>query len=391
MPGKLEIFRKAFAGSYRAEPQHIARAPGRIELLGNHTDYNLGEVLGMTVDRELFVGVRARKDDRFCFRSENEKQRQVEWSRDDGSITRHNGKEESWVNYPLGVLKLMIQDGMEVNHGFDLGVWSDLPAGAGMSSSAALEAATALALGKLYHFPMEGRTLVKLCWRAETEFVGMPCGILDQSVVVHGQCGKVVWIDCKRGSIKNFPLPQGCGFWIFNTAEKHSLVDSLYAQRNRECMEARSTLKTIYPEMEGLCDLAPEQVEREREILGEDPLKRALHVTGENRRVRDAVSMLEKNSGDLSRLGDLFWESHESSRNLFENSTEHLDFLVEHLKLKPGVHGARLTGGGFGGAVLALCDPSFRNETAREIDEAYEREFGKALTSMRVKTAPGAS
>lgn len=381
----------AFQEAFGQLPQVTAWAPGRLELLGNHTDYNLGEVLGITVDRGVWVSVRRRKDLRVLLRSGAAGPAPVEVEAAEASIPRRTVRAESWANYPLGVREVMRESGLALDFGFELYVESNLPAGAGMSSSAALEVATALALGALagHEFANHGE-LVRLCRKAENEYVGMPCGILDQSVVVYGDRGRVVWINCATGDTDTLALPPGPSFWIFNTAEKHELIDSLYAERHRECMEACARLREALPSLEGLALAPKEALKRHAELLSPTLLARARHVVEENERVREARRLLQHEHPDAGALGRLMTASHHSSRTQFANSTDHLDFLVERLGRCPGIYGARLTGGGFGGAVLALADEAFSPEKAEAVSRDYEKAFGVVLTAFPVETGLGA-
>lgn len=391
MNEKREHTSRWFLETFGALPEIVAWAPGRLELLGNHTDYNLGEVLGLTVDRGIRVSIRRREGGRECrLESATPGMAPVRIALDGKPMNRRAGKNEAWVNYVLGVWQELRAEGLGELPGFDLGVESTLPAGAGMSSSAALEVATALALYALGgKAPPDQRQLARLCRRAENDFVGMPCGILDQGVVVYGDRNRVVCIDCKTEAIEALPLPAGLRFWVFNTAEKHALVDSLYAERHRECLQARDAMRTALPGLEGLADLSPEALSTHAGLLSETLRKRARHVVYENARVKRARRLLQSGVEDGRELGQLLLASHASSRTDFENSTDHLDFVVDHLRDCPALLGARLTGGGFGGAVLALAGSDFTAESAASVARAYNAEFGLPLTSFAVETGAG--
>jgi galactokinase len=245
--------------------------------------------------------------------------------------------------------------------GFDLLVDSDLPAGAGLSSSAALELATALALLELVKSPPLSAELLALLGRhAENKYVGVPCGILDQGTSAFGAEGELVYIDCRGPTFQRVPFPASAHLWIFNTREKHALVDGLYATRHRECTEAAVTLAIPY-----LTDLTPAQFAAQSGQLAPVVAKRAQHVIEEHARVHAAVAALQ--SGDLVATGRLLTASHRSSQHLFENSTPSLDRLVDALEKHPAVYGARLTGGGFGGAVMALTRDTFTPADAQGI------------------------
>ncbi len=380
--GEMDAIFALFEERFGSQPEVAARAPGRIEFLGNHTDYNGGAVLGAAVNRELRVAVGRSAD------------RSIELASDSGSVVRltldgrlPRSGGEVWANYPLGVLDQLVKRGMSTPHGFRLQVTSNLPAGAGLSSSAAFELATGLALSALYGHEIERLELIRLARAAENAFVGVPCGILDQGVSGYGRRDGLVAIDCRDETFSTVPLPAGTRFWIFNTNKKHALVDSLYSVRNRECQEAARLLRATAEEP--LAHLEPVVVESRQQALGAEKTRRALHVTREHRRVREAQRLL--GMGDLEGVGGLLLASHESSRTLFENSIPELDFLVEALAGQPGVLGARLTGGGFGGAALAWVRESFTEAQAQAVAEAYEKQFSLKPDVLAIEPADGAA
>jgi galactokinase len=369
------LFRKTFGG----DPAVITCAPGRIEFIGNHTDYNAGTVLGASIDRAVCVAARERTDGSIRLVSDHAPQ---VVTADAKAPTRQSG-EATWANYPLGVLIALEGRGLPRAGGFELAVVSDVPVGAGLSSSAALELATALALGAMREFDPPRAELVQACREAENKFVGVPCGILDQGVSGFGRRDHLVHIDCRGPSFSTIPLPPGVHFWIFNTHTKHALVDSLYATRHRECMDAAEVLKVAW-----LADLTPAQVSAAHSRLPETTWKRARHVVEEIARVAEMGEVLAR--GDLPAAGRLLSASHESSRTLFENSTPELDFLVDALRGRTGVHGARLTGGGFGGAVMAMTDATFNAQDALAVASAYAQRFGSKPDILSCATADGA-
>jgi galactokinase len=337
----------------------MARAPGRIEFIGNHTDYNGGAVLGAAIDRFVTVAAAPAPAGRFRVRSTGG-QSPVELT---AAPTERLAGEAAWANYPLGVWRALGDFKLPRPEGFDLLVDSDLPAGAGLSSSAALELATALALLKLAGGKIAPAQLAQLGRHAENTYVGVPCGILDQGTSAHGAAGHLVHIDCRGPVFARVPLPADTHLWIFNTREKHALVDGLYAARHRECMEAAQALGVTW-----LTDLDPAQLHAVEGRLTVVQMRRARHVVEEHARVHAAISALEQ--GDLKQVGHLLTASHRSSQHLFENSTPVLDRLVDLLEPHPAVLGARLTGGGFGGAVMALTRASFTAADARRIADA---------------------
>lgn len=367
------------------EPTAIGYAPGRIEVIGNHTDYNGGSVLGAAVDMGIHVAAGLREDLE-CHLTSAEFESEVMAPLD--SLSPRSGV-ESWANYSLGIAHTLMAEGYPITNGFHLATASTLPSGAGMSSSAALELATACALAALFGFELDRATLARIGRKTENDFVGVPCGILDQGVSAFGAEDHLVHIDCLTETFRQIPMPSGCQFWIFNSNKKHSLVASHYSDRHRECVEAFEILKKASPDAACLAHIDPAIVQQQREALGEVRYQRALHVTEENRRVAQSISALE--AGDLPALGKLLAASHESSRTLFENSVPELDFLVEQVLAQPGVFGARLTGGGFGGAVMALTDERFATQQgAAIVERAFADKFSIYPTIFHCRAGSGA-
>ncbi len=257
-----------------------------------------------------------------------------------------------------------------------------------MSSSAAFELASGYAFSALYRFPVERKAMARLGRKAENHFVGVPCGLLDQGVSAFGERDHLVFIDCREEKFSRYPLPAGVHFHVFNTGKKHALIDSLYATRHQECQQALAYLQQHYSGIACLCDVSSKQLQDSKE--GMDPVlfRRARHVISENERVLQTIQALAK--GDMEAVGRLLFASHASSRDLFENSCEELDCLVDALNGQAGVHGARLTGGGFGGAVMAVTDASFSGSAAESVIQCYTQAFGHAPTLFHTQTGPGA-
>jgi len=373
-----------FQKTFGRQPEFITRAPGRIEFIGNHTDYNGGTVLGASIDRGVCVAIAKRED----------KQRRF-FSGLGGSIvtlpsgvpTKQKGR-ASWTNYPLGVIAALPHFGLKMPEGFDLLVMSDLPTGAGMSSSAAFELSSALAFLKItdQFAKVDRETLAKIGKHAENNFVGVPCGILDQGVSSFGKKDHLVFIDCKGPKFATVPLPGGVHFWVFNTHTKHALVDGFYAARHRECMEAAKALGVALLADTNLAAL--EKAAKAGKLAG-DALKRSRHIIEEIARVNDTQKALAK--GDLVAVGKLLTASHRSSQHQFENSTPELDTLVDLLAATAHVYGARLTGGGFGGAVMAMTDETFGEKQAVKVVAAYEKKYGAKPDVIHCQTGDGAA
>jgi galactokinase len=376
--------RASLAGQFEKvfgrQPEIVARAPGRIEFIGNHTDYNGGTVLGASIDRGVAVALARRSDGKRNFYSTYNGVTVTLPAA--GSPLKQTG-DAAWTNYPLGVLDALPHFHLDVIEGFDYLADSDLPAGAGLSSSAAVELASTLAfLGVTGQAP-DRETVVKVCKHAENHFVGVPCGILDQAVSGFGKMGHLVHIDCSGPVFSTVPLPTGVHFWIFNTHTKHALVDGLYAERHRECMEAVAVIGAKL-----LVDVSEEDLKVKQVSMPPTAFKRAVHVVSEIARVDSVVKALK--AGDIAKVGKLLTESHRSSQHFFENSTPELNFLVDTLIVSPAVLGARLTGGGFGGAVMALATSSFGPEQAEKVAASYAEKFGARPDVLPVSSGDGA-
>lgn len=384
-----ENLNNSFSRRFGKTPTVLARAPGRIEFIGNHTDYNGGMVLGAAIDRYVAIAAAPTSDTRI---------RLV--SGDDGEAVLIDATElqplkgrDAWTNYVLGVLVELRKRGYPWDRGFDAMVFSDLPAGAGLSSSAALELASVGILQGLAHWELPLIEQVRAARAAENHFVGMPCGILDQGVSGFGAVDHLVQIDCATETFNRLPLPKGVHFWVINTNEKHSLIDSFYARRVEECVAAKEALETFFgAPLEGpLATVTPEKFEEAADSLPEVLAKRARHIIEEHARVKEVAALL-KADGDLRSVGALLFASHESSRTLYENSTTALDTLVDLAREQVGVYGARLTGGGFGGAVMLMTDASFDQSQADAIVSAYtaKRPDASIPSVFHVRTGAGA-
>ena len=354
-----EAYKKHMEGSV------ASFAPGRIEFLGNHLDYNGGTVLGAAIDAGIYGLAQPMKNRSFRLFSENFEKAVISGSID--KLEKQSG-DRSWGNYCLGVLNVLQQMNLAPNDGFSLILTSDLPVAAGLSSSAAVELATAICLLQLANKKVSQNDLVTICRRAENEWVGLPCGILDQGTSAFGEDDQVVRIDCANESYSTLPLPKKTAFWIFDTGIKHDLIDSHYGTRNQECMDALYALQKIDPDLKFLAHGSVDIIKQAS--MPENLTKRAMHVVNEQKRV-EGFSQGLSISENPSKIGSLLSESHQSSSEYFENSLPEIDFLAELLNKEEDVLGARLTGGGFGGAVLAWTNENFSNERAQFIAEQY--------------------
>ena len=329
-------------------------APGRVELLGNHTDYNQGLVLAAAIDRGLTVTGTPRTDGVITIASELSES-SVEIQPGD----RRPLPDASWANYPLGVVRQFELAGHRIG-GFDATVLGDLPAGAGLSSSAAFEVATASFLMALHGIRLDPMIVAKLCQRAENEFVGVRSGLLDQATSIFGQADHAVQLDFQNEEIGTIPLPENVSLVIADSGVKHQLGQSEYNTRRKECAAAAKALGA-----RSLREVSSSQLEGARGSLDPVLYRRATHIVGENERVRQAIHALRR--GDAAAFGSLMNASHESSRVNFENSTPELDRLVTIARALPGVLGSRLTGGGFGGSTVTLVQVASELDVEREL------------------------
>ena len=356
-----------------------AYAPGRVELLGNHTDYNRGVVLGAAIDRGLTVAGISRRDDFVVLTSISTGSRVRVTLRD----LQSQDSEARWANYPLGVVQQFLKTGFEIR-GFDAEISGDLEPGAGLASSAALEVATAGLLMKLHELRIDPMEVAKLCQRAENEFVGVRSGLLDQVVSVFGRADGVVYLDCQTEEVRTIPFPAGFALVIAESGVKHDLLASLYNERREECAAAAAALG-----LESLREVTPDHLTYAGTSLEPTLFRRAAHIVGENDRVWCAVAALEK--ADAAAVGHLMNASHESSRVNFENSTPELDRLVAIAKALPGVVGSRLTGGGFGGSTVTLVESGRAAEVAELIAGNYRELTGIDVSTFICRIADGAA
>jgi len=359
-------------------------APGRIEFLGNHLDYNGGAVLGMAVNAGVYCTGVPQKDSSISLFSKNFED--SAWRGDLHKIEKQEGK-YFWVNYTLGVLEELKKIDLAPQKGFHLIFNSDLPTSVGLSSSAALELATAHTLLQLSGHSLSKEEIVKICRQAENNFVGMPCGILDQGTSAFGKQDHLVCIECDQEKYFNIPLPSETEVWVFNTGIKHDLVDSLYSTRHQECNQAFELLRKNNVKKNSLCEYTLQDLVKID--LPENLRKRAIHVIEEQERVITFRKEVNKGA-DLAKLGQLLGQSHISSSQNFENSCEELDFLAEKLNKQSSVLGARLTGGGFGGAVMAWVRTSFTKTDAEKIQQLYYNRFKQRIDSFHFRASNGA-
>jgi galactokinase len=373
----VERFRSRFGGDPR-----VYRAPGRVNLIGEHTDYNEGFAMPAAIEFYCWVAVGTREDRQLHIYSE---EFSAAADADLSSAARQPSK--TWSDYPIGVALQLEQAGFRLR-GANLLIESEVPMGAGLSSSAAIEVATALALADQSGWYPERLQLALLCQRAENEFVGARVGIMDQFVSLYGEKDHALMLDCRALSFASLLIPDSVKLVISNTMVKHELASSEYNRRRADCEEAVRRLREFLPGIRALRDVSTEQLEQYRTMISEVAYKRALHVVGENARVLDSAEALR--SGDIGRFGMRMAESHRSLRDLYEVSCPELDLMVDLACQQKGVYGARMTGGGFGGATINLVDARYAGEFKEKMAKSYQRETGLVPQIYICRPAEGA-
>ena len=374
----LERFRLRFG----ADP-HVYRAPGRVNLIGEHTDYNEGFAMPAAIEFYCWVAVSAREDRKLSIYSE-----EFSAAADANLDSESHQPSKTWSDYPVGVALQLEQAGFRLR-GANLLIESEVPMGAGLSSSAAIEVATALALADQSGWSPDRVQLAQLCQKAENEFVGARVGIMDQFVSLHGQEDHALMLDCRALTFESLLIPDSVKLVISNTMVKHELASSEYNRRRADCEEAVRRLAEVLPGIRALRDVSLEQLERHQDVLSEVIYKRALHIVTENARVLDSAEALR--SGDIARFGMRMAESHRSLRDLYEVSCRELDLMVDLAYQQRGVFGARMTGGGFGGATINLVDARYAGEFKEKMAKAYQKETGLVPQIYICKPAEGAS
>ncbi|MGE5554344.1 MAG: galactokinase [Betaproteobacteria bacterium] len=372
--------RQLFQGMYGVDGDaageiHTVRAPGRVNLIGEHTDYNDGFVLPAAIDRDVLIAVRRRRDRRIRAYS-LDYQEAVEFELD--AIERD--PKSAWSNYLRGTFKSLMKSGAPVA-GMDLLVTGGVPQGAGLSSSAALEAAAALAAQAAGGFQWEKLELALACQAAENRFVGVNCGIMDQFASLLGKAGHALFIDCRTLQWETVPMPQEYCLVICDTGVRRGLRDSAYNRRRAECEEAVRVLRQYLPGVAALRDVSPESLSEFEGQLSEGVAQRAWHVVSENARVWRSVAALR--AGQVAEFGRLMVESHTSLRDLFAVSCPELDTFVEIALELPGVAGARMTGAGFGGCTINLVRVDALADFTRTVLKRYLERTDPARFSSR--------
>lgn len=373
MGESVSEIKKIFGDVFKSDPEITNFAHGRVNLIGEHTDYNGGFVLPTNIPQKTEVALTRRTDNQVHlysvnFATQTGSPQILTYILGDESVNRH------WSDYIKGITFLLRKDGHEIS-GFNCALQSNVPIGSGLSSSAALEVAVLKGLTQLFKIKISPVEIAKLGQRVENDFVGARIGIMDQMVASLGTMGEALFIDTRDLSYKNLPLPiSEMELLVINSGVEHSNVNGDYNQRRSECEQACAELK-----IQQLRDLSVADLDKLK-ILPDSLTRRARHVITENQRVLDAVKALQ--AGEYSKMGELFSASHASMRDDYKISTPEIDTLVEITANEAGVLGARLTGGGFGGSIVALLKPGLGRAIGERVISRYNQKTGKHATVL---------
>jgi galactokinase len=358
-----------FGLRFGREPR-VSRAPGRVNLIGEHTDYNDGFVMPAALDFATLVAAAPRPDRRIrVYSMFMDETREFELDAP-AAMGRHH-----WSDYVFGVAVMLEQSGLRLQ-GADLVVWSDVPLGSGLSSSAALEVSVAHALITAAGLPFDPVAVAKICQRAENDYVGMRCGIMDQYIAACGVEGSALVIDCRSLESRAVPIAPNLRLLIANSNVRHQHAGGEYNDRRAACEEGVRLLAPFLGPIKALRDVTPKALERHRRVLPELVYRRCRHIVTENDRVLEAERALK--SGDFAGCGKAMNGSHDSMRDDFEITCPEIDFLAEFAQKQEGVYGSRMTGGGFGGCTVSLVEASAVDPVKNALVNAYRVAFGRA-------------
>lgn len=374
--------KNTFKKLFNAEPI-LVRSPGRINIIGEHTDYNGGFVMPAAIDKAIYVAISKREDDEIHLFSESYQQFDI------SSIKSLKKSENSWANYILGVADQLKERGYQLG-GFNFYIDGDVPLGAGLSSSAAVECATGFALGQLFSLDVPKIDIALIAQKAEQTFAGVNCGIMDQFASVFGKKDQAIMLDCR--SMKHVYIPlklDGYKLLLLNTNVKHALADSAYNKRRAQCEQGVAWVKEYYPNVNTLRDVDLSMLEAHVKAKDEEVFTKCSFVVKEIGRLLTAAEQLE--NGNLQGLGNLMFETHEGLSKDYEVSCKELDFLVEAVKPLDYVLGARMMGGGFGGCTINIVKEEKIADLIEELSSKYLLQFGLKLDAYTVQTENGTS
>ena len=387
----VERARQIFGKMFDAVPAGLVFAPGRVNLVGEHTDYNDGFVLPMGIDRGIALAFAPRVDDHLRVHSADVPQtrdlRLADLRHRVSVQPEKTGQRGGWFGYVAGVAWAMLGAGMPVR-GADIALTGDVPMGGGLSSSAALEIGIARVLAAVSGIDWDPKAVALLAQRAEREFAGVACGIMDQLVVAAAREGHALFIDCRSLETEDVPMPDGLSVVIFESGVARDLASSAYNDRRASCERAVDAIKVRHPEVIALRDADLAMLEETKPTLGSPDYRRARHVIEEN--PRPAAMSAALAAGDLASAGRTMQDSHESLRVLYEVSTLELDALVEAAVSERGCYGARLTGAGFGGSIVAIADSGAVESLTAKVLDKYRVRCGREARAIVSRASAGA-
>jgi galactokinase len=370
-----------FAELYGGHPT-VYRAPGRVNLIGEHTDYNDGFVMPAALNLYTYVAVSPRADRRLRVYSET-----LGEMRDLDLDSIRPGKSGHWSDYVRGVAGVLESSGYKLR-GADLAIISEVPLGSGLSSSAALEVSIAWALLRNSEIDVDRNAIPQMCQQAEHLYPETKCGIMDQFISCHGRAGHALMLDCRSLDFQLLPVPGDVRLMVCNTMVRHEHASGGYNTRQRECQEGLRALQQVLPEIRALRDITVDELEQHRSRLSPVIYKRVRYAVTENERVKMAASALR--AADMAKLRALMADSHRSLRDDYEVSTPELDLMVELASDQKDVYGARMTGGGFGGCTISLVHSDLAEEVQQRLVQLYEAKTGLKPTIIICEASDGA-
>lgn len=374
--------KQKFSDLFNQTPDIVVRAPGRINLIGEHTDYNDGFVLPAAIDKAIYFAV-SKRDDRSIHLFAYDLDDAYEFSLDNISKS-----DKGWANFLIGMVAEMTRTSDKLTIGFNVVFGGDVPLGAGLSSSAAVESGIGFALNQLYGFGLSGINLALTAQQAEHNFAGVNCGIMDMFASIHGKEKSVIRLDCRDLSYEYFPFnTTAYEIVLCNTGVKHNLGDSEYNKRRAECEEGIRILQGAFPQVNSLRDVSIAMLRSQADKLPQIVYNRCRYVVEEINRVEAACKALLDD--DFVSFGEKMYETHQGLSELYEVSCPELDFLVEQTIDNEAIAGARMMGGGFGGCTINLVKKEAVDEFLTEISQAYKAEFGQELVSYKVAITNG--
>lgn len=380
--GLKHEFSRLFGGGGRL---HVIRSPGRVNLIGEHTDYNDGFVFPMAIEPEVRIICRGRQDGLLRLASTAYPDQIVEFSIEQPIVPA----EPQWANYARGVAAEMRRAGIPLA-GMDALISNTLPVGGGLSSSAAIEVGIATAFLSLGGLDMELSRMALICQKAEHDYAGVPCGIMDQTIIAGARAGHAMLLDCRDYSRQFIRIDErDLRVVIANSMVKHELAGGQYAQRRKQCEEGVAHFKKANPAVRALRDVTATQVEEAKVALGDVVYRRCRHVVSEIARTAEAARLLERQA--YEQVGQLMLASHKSLRDDYEVSVPELDYLVDQSMTVKGVYGARMTGGGFGGCIVALVQPRFADALREHLGTAYRQKFNITPSIFATTATDGAT